>query len=96
MQEFDGDLLTKIGVGIAGLGASIYGVIRLVKSDRREDTKADLTDTAMTQVIVTLREEVTRLSERLEKVEAANKDCEEKNAAMQIQIIELKKQLHLS
>lgn len=96
MQEFDNELLTKIGVSIAGLGASIYGVIRLLKSDRREDIKADLTDTAMTQVIVTLREEVSRLSERLEKVEAANKECEEKNASMQLEILELKKKLHIS
>ena len=96
MQEFDGDLLTKIGVGIAGIGASIYGVIRLVKSDRREDTKADLTDTAMTQVIITLREELSRLSDRLAKVEAANKECEEKNASMHLEILELKNKLHVS
>lgn len=95
MQEFDGDFFTKLGAGIAGLGAAIYGVIRLMKSDRREDSKIDLTDSAMSQVITTLREEVARLSERLEKVEASNRDCEEKNAAMQFQIVELKKQLHI-
>lgn len=96
MQELDGDLFTKLGAGIAGLGAAIYGVIRIMKSDRREDSKADITDSAMAQVIVTLREEVARLSERLEKVEAANRECEEKNAAMQFEIVQLKKQLHLA
>ncbi len=96
MTEFDGDFFTKFGAGIAGLGAAIYGVFRLLRSDRREDTKADLTDNAMTQVIQTLRDEVARLSERLEKVEAANRECEEKNAAMQMEILDLKKKLHLS
>jgi len=50
----------------------------------------------MAQVIQTLRDEVFRLSERLEKVEQANRNCEEKNAAMQMEIVELKKKLHLS
>jgi hypothetical protein len=96
MTELDGDFFTKLGAGIAGLGAAIYGVFRLLRSDRREDTKADLTDNAMAQVIQTLRDEVFRLSERLEKVEQANRGCEEKNAAMQMEIVELKKKLHLS
>lgn len=92
----DGEFFTKLGAGIAAIGAGMYGVFRLFKSDRREDTKADLTDGAMAQVIQTLREEVARLSERLEKVEAANRDCEERNTALQQQIIELKQQLHLA
>lgn len=96
MTEFDADFFTKFGAGIAGLGAAIYGVFRLLRSDRREDSKAELTDNAMSQVIQTLREEVARLSERLEKVEAANRECEEKNAAMQMEILDLKKKLHLS
>ena len=96
MQGIDGDLFTKIGAGIAAIGAAVYGVVRLMKSDRREDSKAELTDSAMMQVIVTLREEVARLSERLEKVEASNRDCEEKNATMQFEIVQLKKQLHIA
>lgn len=96
MNEFDGDFFTKLGAGVAAIGAGVYGVFRLFKSDRREDTKAELTDGAMAQVIQTLREEVTRLSERLEKVEAANRDCEERNSELQRQIIELKHQLHLA
>ncbi len=90
----DQDLITKAAVGIASIGAGIYAVIRMLKSDRREDGKAELTDGATQQVIQMLREEVARLSERLEKVEAQNKQCEEMNAAMHLEIIELKAKLH--
>ncbi len=90
----DQDLITKVAVGIASIGAGIYAVIRMLKSDRREDNKAELTDSATQQVIQMLREEVARLSERLEKVEAQNKTCEEMNAAMHLEILELKAKLH--
>ena len=96
MQEFDGDYFTKIGAGIAALAAGAYGVFKLFKSDRREDKNTALTDGAMAQVIQTLRDEVARLSERLEKVEAANAECEARNAELQQQILELKRQLHLA
>lgn len=90
----DQDLITKAAIGIASIGAGIYGVIRMLKSDRREDSKADLTDSATQQVIQMLREEVARLSERLEKVEAQNKQCEEMNTAMHLEIVQLKAKLH--
>lgn len=96
MQVVDWDWVSKVGGGLAAVGASIYGVVRLLKSDRREDSKADLTDGAMAQVIQTLRDEVARLSERLAKVEASNAECEARNAELQQQIVQLKKQLHLA
>lgn len=89
----DSDLITKIAGGIAALGAAWYGALRMLKSDQREDSKASMTDSAMLQVIQTLREEVQRLSERLEKVEAQNRQCEVANEAMHLEILELKKQL---
>jgi len=95
LQEMDGDLFTKLGAGIAAIGAAVYGVVRLIKTDRREDSKEEITSSAMMQVVNTLREEVSRLSERLEKVEAANQECEEKNALMQFEIVQLKKQLQV-
>ncbi len=96
MNEFDGDFFTKLGAGFAAIGAGAYGVFRLFKSDRREDTKAELTDGAMTQVIQTLRDEVSRMSERLARVEEENRKCEERNAELQAQIIQLRQQLHLA
>jgi hypothetical protein len=96
MEEFGGDYFTKLGAGVAAVAAGAYGVFRLFKSDRREDKTAALTDSAMMQVIQTLREEVARLSERLEKVEAANADCELKNLQLHMEIVELKKQMSLS
>ncbi len=96
MNDLGSDLFTRLGAGIAAVAAGAYGVFRLLKADRREDTKADLTDGAMAQVIQTLREEVARLSERLEKVEAANAECEARNAALHLEIIALKQQLHLA
>jgi len=96
MNEFDGDFFTKLGAGIAAIAAGAYGVIRLFKADRREDKNTAMTDGAMTQVIQTLRDEVSRLSERLAAVEAANRECEERNAELQRQIIELRQQLHLA
>ena len=67
----------------------------MLKKDRREDAANNLTDGAMGQVVLTLREEVARLSERLEKVEAANHACEERNAELQAQISELRHQMQL-
>lgn len=92
----DGDFIAKSSAGVAALGASIYGVIRLLKFDRREDSKAELTDGAVAQVIQTLRDEVGRLSERLAKVEEENRKCEERNLQLHLEILELKKQLNLT
>ena len=91
----DQDLITKVAVGIASIGAGIYAVIRMLKSDRREDNKADLTDSATQQVITTLREEVARLSDRLAAVEEQNRKCEEANDALREELIAMKKQLQL-
>lgn len=92
----ENELIAKWVGGIAAGLAALYGAFRMFKSDRREDNKAELTDSAMTQVISTLREEVARLSERLAKVEEENRRCEERNTSLQEQIIELKKRLHLT
>ena len=89
----DNDFLAKVFAGIAALGAALYGTFRMLKNDQRGDAKADMTDGAMTQVIMTLREEVARLSERLEKVEAQNKLCEEMNMEMRIEITRFRAQL---
>jgi cell division protein FtsB len=91
----DQDLITKVAVGIASIGAGIYAVIRMLKSDRREDNKADLTDSATQQVIQMLREEVARLSDRLAAVEEQNRKCEEANDALREELIAMKKPLHL-
>lgn len=95
-MDWNGDFFTKLGAGIAAIGAGAYGVFRLLKSDRREDAAHNLTDGAMAQVVLTLREEVARLSDRLEKVEAANRECEERNVELQKQMMELRQQLHLA
>lgn len=92
----DGDFIAKIGGGIAALGAAIYGALRMVKKDRREDSVSALHDEAIQQVIETLRGEVARLSERLEKVEEQNRRCEERNESLHLEIVALKKQLHLA
>ncbi|CAB4158678.1 hypothetical protein UFOVP713_17 [uncultured Caudovirales phage] len=90
------DWLTNIGVGIAAAGAGAYGMYQKVMADSRNNKAADATDAAWQQVITTLREEVTRLSERLAAVEEQNQKCEERNDALHQEIIDLKKQLHLS
>lgn len=89
----DWESVAKGAGGIGAIGAAIYGAFRMLKADRREDKTADTKDDAMQQVIQTLREEIARLSERLEKVEAQNADCQEKNAQMQAEIFALKAQL---
>ena len=89
------DLITKIAVGIAGLGAGAWGMYQKVKADNRSNHAADVTGAAWQQVVTTLREEVTRLSERLAAVEEQNRKCEEANHALHEEIIAMKKQLHL-
>ena len=89
------DLITKIAVGIAGLGAGAWGMYQKVKADNRSNHAADVTDAAWQQVIATLREEVSRLSDRLATVEEQNRKCEEANDALREEIIAMKKQLHL-
>jgi hypothetical protein len=89
------DLITKIAVGIGGIGAGAWGMYQKVKADNRSNHAADVTGAAWQQVIATLREEVTRLSERLATVEEQNRKCEEANHALHEEIIAMKKQLHL-
>jgi chaperonin cofactor prefoldin len=64
-------------------------------ADSRSNKAADVTDAAWQQVIATLREEVSRLSDRLATVEEQNRKCEEANDALREEIISMKKQLHL-
>ena len=89
------DLITKIAVGIAGLGAGAWGMYQKVKADNRSNHAADVTGAAWEQVVTTLREEVSRLSERSAAVEEQNRKCEEANHALHEEIIAMKKQLHL-
>jgi septal ring factor EnvC (AmiA/AmiB activator) len=89
------DLITKIAVGIGGIGAGAWGMYQKIKADNRSNKAADTTDAAWQHVIATLREEVTRLSERLSTVEEQNRKCEEANHALNEEIIAMKKQLHL-
>ena len=89
----DWESAAKAAGGLSAIGAAVYGALRMLKSDRREDKSADTKDDAMMQVIQTLREEIARLSERLEKVEEQNADCQEKNAHMAAEIIALKSQM---
>jgi tRNA(Arg) A34 adenosine deaminase TadA len=89
------DLLTKIAVGIGGIGAGAYGMYQKIKADARNNKTADITDAAWHQVINTLREEVARLSDRLAAVEEQNRKCEERNDSLHQEIINLKQQLHL-
>lgn len=89
------DILTKIAFGLGGIGAGAYGMYQKIMADSRNNKAADATDAAWQQVITTLREEVTRLSERLATVEEQNRRCEEANDALRDEIIAMKKQLHL-
>lgn len=89
------DLLTKLAFGIGGLGAGAYGMYQKIMADSRNNKAADATDAAWQQVIATLREEVTRLSDRLATLEEQNRKCEESNHALHEEIIAMKKQLHL-
>ncbi|CAB4144606.1 hypothetical protein UFOVP456_52 [uncultured Caudovirales phage] len=89
-------MITKIAAGIAAFGAAAYGVLRMVKKDRREDTVAALHDEAIQQVIKTLREEVERMAVRLAAVEEQNRLCEERNEQLHQEILQLKRSLHVA
>lgn len=90
------DLITKIAVGIGGIGAGAYGMYQKIKADNRNNKSAEVADAAWHQVIATLREEITRLSERLAAVEEQNRRCEERNEELHLEIVDLKKKLHLA
>jgi chaperonin cofactor prefoldin len=68
---------------------------RKVLADNREGRINSTTDAATQQVIQMLREEVSRLSDRLAAVEEQNRKCEEMNDSLREEIISMKKQLHL-
>jgi septal ring factor EnvC (AmiA/AmiB activator) len=91
----DGNFLTNIGVAIGAAVAGAYGMYQKIMADSRSNKAADVTDAAWQQVIATLREEVTRLSDRLAAVEEQNRKCEEMNDSLREEIIAMKKQLHL-
>jgi hypothetical protein len=78
-------MIAKIAAGVAAFGAAVYGALRMVKKDRREDTVTALHDEAIQQAIKTLRDEVERLSVRLAAVEEQNRE-----------ILELKVRLHVT
>ena len=82
--------------GIAAGGLALYAAFRTFKIDRRKDNQAELTDAAISQVIQTLREEVSRLSERLAAVEEQNRRCEERNDQLHAELMELKVKLHVT
>ena len=89
------DWLTNLGVGIAAAGAGAYGMYQKIMADNRNNANVGVTDAAWQHVIETLRDEVTRLSDRLATVEEQNRKCEEANHALHEEIIAMKKQLHL-
>jgi len=90
------ELLTKIAVGIGGIGAGAYGMYQKIKADNRNNNTAEVTDAAWHQVIATLREEVARLSDRLAAVEEQNRKCEERNDQLHQEILDLKAKLHVT
>ena len=89
------NLLSQVVVGIGGLGAGAWAMYQKIKSDNRSNHAADVTGAAWEQVVTTLRDEVSRLSERLAAVEEQNRKCEEANHALHNEILSMKKQLHL-
>jgi hypothetical protein len=89
------NLLSQFVVGIGGIGAGAWAMYQKIKADNRSNKAADATDAAWQQVITTLRDEVSRLSDRLATVEEQNRKCEEANHALHNEIISMKKQLHL-
>jgi hypothetical protein len=91
----ESDLLAKMAAGIGVIAGGWYAFVRKLKHDRRDDKVMALHDDAIEQVIKTLREEIERLTKRLEVVEEQNRKCEEANHAMHEEIIAMKKQLHL-
>lgn len=90
------DLITQIAVGIGGIGAGAWAMYQKVKADNRNNKSAEVADAAWHQVIATLREEVTRLSERLAAVEEQNRKCEERNDELHQEILDLKAKLHVT
>lgn len=90
------DLLNKLAIGIFALGAGAYGMYRKVMADKRDDKVVSATDAAWHQVIATLREEVDRLSMRLVAVEEQNRKCEARNDELHLELVELKKRLHIN
>lgn len=89
------DWLTNLGIGVGAAGAGAYGMYQKIMADSRSNKAADATDAAWQQVITTLREEVSRLSDRLAAVEQQNRKCEEANHALHEELIAMKKQLQL-
>ena len=89
------NLISQVVIGISGIGAGAWAMYQKVKADNRNNRAADVTDAAWQQVIATLRDEVSRLSERLAHVEEQNRKCEEANHALRNDIISMKKQLQL-
>ena len=89
------NLLSQVVVGIGGIGAGAWAMYQKIKSDNRSNHAADVTGAAWEQVVTTLRDEVSRLSERLAAVEEQNRKCEEANHALHNEILSMKKQLHL-
>jgi len=89
------DWLTNIGVGAGAAVAGAYAMWRKVLADNREGRMNNATDAATQQVIQMLRDEVSRLSDRLAAVEEQNRKCEEMNDSLREEIIAMKKQLHL-
>ena len=89
------NLISQFVIGIGGIGAGAWAMYQKIKSDNRSNKAADATDAAWQQVITTLRDEVSRLSDRLATVEEQNRKCEEANHALHEEIIAMKKQLHL-
>lgn len=90
------DLITKIAVGIGGIGAGAYGMYQKIKADNRNNKSAEVADAAWHQVIATLREEVDRMAARLAAVEEQNRRCEERNDELHQEILQLKAKLHVS
>ena len=89
------NLISQFVIGIGGIGAGAWAMYQKIKSDNRNNHAADVTGAAWEQVVTTLRDELSRLSERLAAVEDQNRKCEEANHALHNEIISMKKQLHL-
>lgn len=95
-MSMDSDAFAKLAAGLGAIGAAWYGVVRMIKRDRREDKVASLHDEAIEHVIETLRGEVARLAQRLAAVEEQNRRCEERNDQLHQELMELKAKLHVT
>ncbi len=89
------NLISQFVIGIGGIGAGAWAMYQKIKADNRSNHAADVTGAAWEQIVTALRDEVSRLSERLSAVEEQNRKCEEANHALHNEIISMKKQLHL-